>query len=157
MGRIKRTLIATGMQSRHLVVELTENILMAQLSAAMGTLTELRVLGVGLSVDDFGTGYSSLNYLKQLPIDTVKIDRSFIRMIMSDPRDAAITKGIIGIAHSLKISVVAEGVDDIRQMEFLRQHNCDALQGYLISRPIPVEEFTHMLTSSRGTVIRKAA
>ena len=99
----------------------------------------------------------SLNYLKQLPIDTVKIDRSFIRMLMSDPRDAAITRGIIGMAHSLNLNVVAEGVEDIGQMDFLREHHCDALQGYLFSRPVPVEEFTRLLIKERRNSAKKAA
>jgi len=102
-------------------------------------------MGVTISIDDFGTGYSSLNYLKQFPIHALKVDRSFIRDINDDENDAALTQAIIAMAHSLDISVVAEGVETKGQMIFLQKNRCDKIQGYYFSRPLSVEEFTRLL------------
>jgi diguanylate cyclase (GGDEF)-like protein len=145
VGRIKRTLIATGMQSRHLVVELTENILMAQLSAAMGTLTELRVLGVGLSVDDFGTGYSSLSHLAVLPIDSLKIDMSFVRHLREGSKEEAVIRAIVLLGTSLGKEVIAEGIETQAQMELLRDLGCGVGQGYHLARPMPAEDIHKLL------------
>ncbi|MNE31825.1 Phytochrome-like protein cph2 [compost metagenome] len=105
------------------------------------------MLGVRLSIDDFGTGYSSLGYLKHLPVDVVKIDRAFIRELDGSGQggDAAITRAIIVMAHSLGLEVVAEGVEEPAQLEFLRAHHCDEIQGYLISRPVEAREMTELL------------
>jgi EAL domain-containing protein (putative c-di-GMP-specific phosphodiesterase class I) len=102
-------------------------------------------MGVHLSIDDFGTGYSSLSYLKRFPIDSVKIDRSFIRDIPGDADDVAITQAIIAMAHGLRISVIAEGVETREQLEFLRAHGCDEIQGYFFSPALPQEEFTRLV------------
>jgi diguanylate cyclase (GGDEF)-like protein/PAS domain S-box-containing protein len=142
---IRQALTDSGLEPLHLDLELTESMLMHDMERTVATLTELDALGVALSVDDFGTGYSSLSYLKRFPIDVLKIDRSFVRDITSDPDDAAIATAIIAMAHSLEIKVIAEGVETLEQQEFLKQHNCDGMQGYYFSKPLPAEDFTRLL------------
>ena len=103
-------------------------------------LNKLKSLGIGISIDDFGTGYSSLNYLKNFPIDYIKIDKSFISELMNDPNDAIIVKAIITLAHNLHKEVIAEGVETKEQLDFLTKHQCDITQGYFFSKPLPIEE-----------------
>ncbi|HEX4858837.1 MAG TPA: EAL domain-containing protein [Usitatibacteraceae bacterium] len=126
-----------GVSGEQVEIELTESLFLEDVSAVTRTLARLKDLGMTLSVDDFGTGYSSLAYLKRYPIDRVKIDRTFVRDIPGDSDDVAIVLAIIGLAHSLGIEVVAEGVENSVQMELLKGHGCDAIQGYLVSRPMP--------------------
>jgi len=142
---VARSLEASGLEAQYLEVELTESTLMEYIEKTTVALEELDAMGVTISIDDFGTGYSSLNYLKQFPIHTLKIDRSFIRDINDDRNDAALTQAIIAMAHSLDISVIAEGVENKEQMVFLQKNHCDKIQGYYFSRPLSVEKFTLLL------------
>lgn len=129
-----------GVQPRALELELTESMLMENLTLTQETLRQLQSLGVSVSLDDFGTGYSSLASLKQFPIDTLKIDRSFVRDMEHDTSDAAIVRATLAMAHALNLAVVAEGVETTQQLTMLAEHNCNLVQGYLLSRPIPAEQ-----------------
>ncbi|MGM0701325.1 MAG: EAL domain-containing protein [Pseudomonadota bacterium] len=145
-GRVHDTLATNGLAPALLELELTEGVLMDGSEGVIDTLHTLREQGIKIAIDDFGTGFSSLSYLKQLPIDKIKIDRSFIREVISDHRDAAIVKGIISMASSLPVKVVAEGVETQAQYAFLRKQQCDVFQGYYFARPMPlgeVESFLH--------------
>ena len=138
---------------RYLELEITESAIMRDPEEAVVILHKLRDLGIQISLDDFGTGYSSLNYLRKIPLDSLKIDRSFIVNVMSNSSDAAIIKTIIAMAHSLNLKVVAEGVDDEQQVALLREWGCDEFQGYLLSRPLPAGEITDTLHAhNRETV-----
>ncbi|HLD66674.1 MAG TPA: EAL domain-containing protein [Pseudomonas sp.] len=139
--RIATILQESGIAPACLELELTESILMRDVGAAMGILAGFKRLGLSIAVDDFGTGYSSLNYLKQFPIDILKIDRSFVDGLPSGEQDAQIARAIIAMAHSLKLSVIAEGVETQEQLDFLREHDCDEVQGYLLGRPMPASQF----------------
>lgn len=125
--------------------EVTESVSIHGEEKAVAWLETLRRMGVKLSIDDFGTGYSSLSYLKRLPIDTIKIDQSFIRDITTDPDDAAIITAIIRMAHSLRLNVIAEGVESQAQLDFLRKRNCNQVQGHFFSEPVPAEKFSELL------------
>ncbi|MGZ3182481.1 MAG: EAL domain-containing protein [Telluria sp.] len=129
-----------------LELEITESTLMENAQDTLEVLHRLRALGVRLSIDDFGTGYSSLSYLKRFPVDIIKIDRSFVRDTPQDADDAAIVTGIIALAHSLRLEVVAEGVENDPQLAFLREQGCDLFQGYLLSPAVPAEEFAALVT-----------
>jgi len=142
---VERTLAATEMSADQLELELTESAIMQDDVVTETTIGELNEMGVGLTLDDFGTGYSSLSYLRRFPLQRVKIDRSFVQRITTHPGDAALTAGIIGLAHTLCLKVVAEGVESQAQAEFLRGQCCDELQGFLFSRPIPGDEFSRFL------------
>ncbi|CAI6079875.1 EAL domain-containing protein [Cohnella sp. JJ-181] len=137
---VRRALEDTGLDPRYLELEITEGMTM-DVERSIATLRELKKLGVRISVDDFGIGYSSLTYLKRFPIDTLKIDQSFIRECTADENDAMIIKTIISMAHHLNMNVIAEGVEKPEQLIFLQQHLCDEAQGYLFSRPLPAEAF----------------
>lgn len=135
----------TGLSPGSLGLELTEGLVMQQAEASVNTLRELKAMDIRISIDDFGTGYSSLSYLKRFPIDVLKIDQSFVRDISTDPDDAAIAITIITMAHNLGLKVVAEGVETEQQLNFLREHRCDAMQGFYFSKPLPAEQFEDLL------------
>ncbi|WP_438868627.1 EAL domain-containing response regulator [Pseudomonas sp. L1(2025)] len=147
---IAASLAKTGVAAHWLEVELTESSLMENTQHTIASLQRLRAMGVKISIDDFGTGYSSLAYLRRFPIDTLKIDIAFIREVTSNPQDAAITRTIIELAHSLELRVVAEGVESQAQLAFLKAAGCDQIQGYLFSRPLPMQELERLLLEKRS-------
>ncbi|MBI1964716.1 MAG: EAL domain-containing protein [Betaproteobacteria bacterium] len=148
---VARILSETGLRPRHLEMELTESMVMHNAEAAIAILQGLKELGVQLSVDDFGTGYSSLSYLKSLPIGILKIDRSFVRDISArGGRDGGVlAQAIISLGHSLKLKIVAEGVEDDAQLKFLKAYRCDEAQGYYFSKPVPPEECARLLAREK--------
>ena len=143
--RITAILQDTGLEPSCLAIELTETSVMDDVESSIKTLQRLKLMGIEISIDDFGTGYSSLNYLKRLPLDTLKIDRSFIRQVSEDSHDAAITTAIIAMAQQLKLMVIAEGVETQEQLAFLQAHGCHRLQGFLFSPAVPAEQIQQML------------
>ncbi len=143
----------SGLDPALLELELTESMMMDEPDNARVTLQELKKLGVGLSLDDFGTGYSSLNYLRRFPVDSLKIDQSFIRDITTDPTGASVVTSIIDIAHNLNLIAIAEGVETQDQLDFLCGNNCDAVQGYLFSRPLPAADFSAFLEQQQRWIL----
>jgi diguanylate cyclase (GGDEF)-like protein len=135
-----------NLDPQYLDLEITETIIMIDPERAVRSLNKLKEVGIHISLDDFGTGYSSLSYLQRLPFDAIKIDISFIRNVVTNLNDAAIVKAIIAMAHNLNLKVVAEGVEDEQQLNFLEEHQCDIIQGYIFSPPVPAEEFFDLLT-----------
>ncbi|MGE8504982.1 MAG: EAL domain-containing protein [Pseudomonas sp.] len=142
---VRQVLDETGLAPHWLELELTESQMLDNVDSVIATFQQLRNLGVKLAIDDFGTGYSSLSYLKRFPVDYVKIDQTFIRDLSPGGEDAAITRAIIAMAHSLELKVVAEGVETQAQMDFLKSQACDEIQGFLISRPIEASAFAELL------------
>ena len=151
---VARVLERTGLAPRHLALEVTEGSIMESnfTETAIRTMDELKALGIQLSIDDFGSGYSSLGRLKRFPIDTLKVDQSFVRDITTDPDDAAIASAIIAMGHSLRLTIVAEGVETPEQLAFLRERECQKVQGYLFARPMPMEQMVSYLGEQAGRV-----
>jgi len=145
-ARIRMILERTGLDPTMVELEITESVLMRDAEATMGVLRSLKALGVRLSVDDFGTGYSSLSYLRRYPVDTLKIDRSFVDGLRREAEDAAIVAAIQALADALGMTTVAEGVEEDVQLTALRGLGCTRAQGYLLSPPKPAEELASMLT-----------
>jgi diguanylate cyclase (GGDEF)-like protein len=145
---VARILRETGLPPHCVEVEVTESMLMDDMETTLATLHKLKDMGLRLAIDDFGTGYSSLSYLKRFPLDALKVDRSFVKDTPAATDDAAITSAIIAMAHSLKLEVVAEGVETTAQLEFLKARGCEYAQGYLISRPLPADDFIALLTAT---------
>ena len=143
---VQATLEKHGLSGEQLELEITESLLFHNAEQAIETLHRLKMLGVRIALDDFGTGFSSLSYLKRLPIDKIKIDRSFIQEITTDNHDAAITQGIISMAHHLSLTVVAEGVETASQVDFLKGSRCDIFQGYYFAKPMPYAEIEAFLS-----------
>jgi diguanylate cyclase (GGDEF)-like protein len=149
LSRLTQIIHASGLDPSSLELEITESVVMSHGASAVTALEKLKSAGVQIAMDDFGTGYSSLAYLKRFPIDTLKVDRSFIRDIPSDSGDMKITRAIIAMAHSLKLKVVAEGVETADQLRFLQAQRCDAVQGYFLFRPVPEEQVAAVLELNR--------
>ncbi len=150
---ISEVLEETGLDAKCLELEITESNAMQNAENTIYTLRELKALGVRIAMDDFGTGYSSLNYLKRFPIDTLKLDQSFVREITTDPTDAAIATAVIAMAHSLDLKVIGEGVETEEQFAFLHKQKCDYIQGYLFSPPQAVENLETYLVERKAAVI----
>jgi diguanylate cyclase (GGDEF)-like protein/PAS domain S-box-containing protein len=142
---IVKILEQTGLDPHWLDLEITESTVMKDVNFTIQTLSYLQAMGIQISIDDFGTGYSSLNYLKRFPINTLKIDRSFVSDILTNTENAAIVKTIIALAQNLKLKAVAEGVETFEQRSFLTQQSCDEMQGYFFGEPVPAEEIVHLL------------
>lgn len=147
---VKKTVEDIGIDPTRIELEVTESVFMDDIQHTIQTLKELHALGLELAIDDFGTGYSSLSYLRQFPIDRLKIDQSFIRNVLNEPDDASITKTIITLGHSLNLKVIAEGVETKDHETFLINENCDEVQGYRYSKPLPFDEFVKFITSYNG-------
>jgi diguanylate cyclase (GGDEF)-like protein/PAS domain S-box-containing protein len=153
---IGRVLSETGLAPQYLELELTESLLLSNADTMFSVLQDLRAMGLKLAIDDFGTGYSSLSYLRQFPVGKLKIDRSFIRDILVNPDDAAIATAIIGMAKSLNLKVIAEGVEDEAQMSFLRARQCDEIQGYYFSKPLAVDKVADKLRGDHSEALVRA-
>lgn len=147
---VKAALEESGLPPRSLELEITESSAMQSAENTIHTLREIKKLGARIAMDDFGTGYSSLSYLKRFPIDTLKLDQSFVRELSTDPEDAAIAAAIISMAHTLALTVVAEGVETEEQLSFLREQGCDRIQGYLFSAPLSATELTRFLVDQKS-------
>ena len=148
--KVKQALKKSGLAPEYLELEITESIIMRNIEDTIATLQSFRDMNLGVSVDDFGTGYSSLSYLKRFPLESLKIDRSFVQDIPGDNDDVKITSAILAMARSLNLKVVAEGVETEQQARFLANHHCDLLQGYLYSKPLPAREFQELLASGKS-------
>ncbi|MGX7876728.1 EAL domain-containing protein [Mesorhizobium sp. ORM6] len=138
-GLVHSVLLESGLDPRRLELEITESVLFDDFSRASSILRRLKSLGVKIALDDFGTGYASLSYLQSFPFDKIKIDKSFVWMMEKNPQSAAIIRAILGLGRDLSMHIVAEGVETFDQLKFLRDEGCNALQGYLIGRPYPIE------------------
>jgi EAL domain-containing protein (putative c-di-GMP-specific phosphodiesterase class I) len=145
ISKIQGLLYQYNMPSINLELEITENVVITDISSAMDTIVTLQNMGIKVSIDDFGTGYSSLAYLRELPIDKIKIDRSFIKDFASSDADLTIVKSMIKLSHGLGKRVLAEGVETKEQLQLLRQLGCDAVQGYFVNKPLAEEKFTDYL------------
>jgi diguanylate cyclase (GGDEF)-like protein/PAS domain S-box-containing protein len=145
LGEVRAALEDSGLEARYLELELTESLMMHNVDNVVAVIDKLKELGVALSIDDFGTGYSSLAYLKQFPVDYLKIDQSFTRDMLAEPKVAAIVRSVIALGHSLGFKVIAEGVETQDQLSYLRQHECDEMQGYHFSRPLAPAAFAALL------------
>ena len=144
---ISRALNETGLAPNFLGIELTENTAMGDIERTIPFFNQLAEMGVKILIDDFGTGYSSLSYLKRLPIHKLKIDRSFVKDITTDLADLEIVRAVIAMTHNLEISVIAEGVETEEQLSILKENSCDEIQGYILSVPLPAEDFREFLAA----------
>jgi EAL domain-containing protein (putative c-di-GMP-specific phosphodiesterase class I) len=142
---VRKALTDSALPSRFISLELTESMVMEDPERVISILKEIQGLGVSIAIDDFGTGYSSLSYLRQFPIDVIKIDRSFVKDISGDAKDAVIANAIIKLAHSLGYKVLAEGVETAVQSNYLQGQGCDLVQGFFFGRPVPAMEFEQVL------------
>jgi EAL domain-containing protein (putative c-di-GMP-specific phosphodiesterase class I)/CheY-like chemotaxis protein len=148
-----RALSANGLARKWIELELTESLLIESPAPTIALLQRLNDAGTRLAIDDFGTGYSSLAYLTQLPLTYLKIDRAFVTDICTDPNSATVARAIVGLAHSLRLTVIAEGVETEAQLGFLRKLDCDEMQGFLFSKPLPAEQFEAMLRDAKALTL----
>lgn len=155
--QVQAVLERTGARAQRLKLELTEGLLVSNIEEVIDKMAQLKAAGVGCSLDDFGTGYSSLSYLKRLPLDQLKIDQSFVRDILVDANDAAISKMVIVLAESLGLQVIAEGVETQAQQDFLASQGCTAYQGYFFSRPLPSQALEQWVAAPRPSYYFQAA
>ncbi|MFC7514972.1 EAL domain-containing protein [Herbaspirillum sp. GCM10030257] len=153
---VRKSLTQSGLDARWLELEITESSLMQNVESTLTKLAEIRDAGVSISIDDFGTGYSSLSYLRRLPVDTLKIDQSFIRDISGSRDDAAIVSATIALAHTMQLKVVAEGVTSEEQIRFLEEHDCDEMQGFFLSPAVPPDEMQRLLHRGRAPSVPRA-
>ena len=147
---VTEVLEETGLEANYLELEITESLVMDDVQQSIAILKQLHERGIALALDDFGTGYSSLNYLKRFPIDTLKIDQSFVRHITSDPNDAAVIRAIIALGSTLQLNITAEGVETQEQLDYLMVHRCDEVQGYYFSRPVPADSLRTLLENDQN-------
>jgi EAL domain-containing protein (putative c-di-GMP-specific phosphodiesterase class I) len=157
VATVRRALENAGLPPSLLLLELTESVLLRQEEGIAANLAELQRLGVRLAIDDFGTGYSSLSYLRELPIDVLKIDRSFVEGITASQRRLALAQGIVGIAGTLGMAVVAEGIETGEQRELLAQMGCEYGQGYLLARPMPWQDGQRLMRTNRPLTPARAS
>jgi EAL domain-containing protein (putative c-di-GMP-specific phosphodiesterase class I) len=148
-NQIADALKKSGLAPQQLDLEITESHAMQDADFTLSVFHDLQAMGVRISIDDFGTGYSSLGFLKQFPINTLKIDRSFVKDLASDPKDEAIVSAVIVLAHKLGLDVVAEGVETAAELDILRKHQCNRMQGFFFSRPLPAADFALLLRSGK--------
>jgi EAL domain-containing protein (putative c-di-GMP-specific phosphodiesterase class I) len=151
---VHTVLLETGLAPERLELEITEGVLIENLSRAAAVLRNLKALGIRIALDDFGTGYSSLSYLQSFPLDLIKIDRRFISDLEERNDSIAIVRAVIGLAHGLQLPVVAEGVETAEQRDILVREGCNELQGFFIGRPLPIERYAE-LTGARARVVAK--
>ena len=149
-GLVVDALQQSGLEAKFMELELTESLIVQDVKLAVATMDELRRLGVRLSIDDFGTGYSSLSALKTFPVEQLKIDRSFVDGLPADTSDQAVARAVISLGHELKMRVIAEGVESEAQAQFLRENDCDEMQGYLFSRPVRAQRIEELLSATPG-------
>lgn len=149
-GLVHSVLLETGLAPTRLELEITEGVLVEDFGRGVAILRRLKTLGVRIALDDFGTGYSSMTYLQSFPFDKIKIDKSFISNVKSNPQSAAIVRAVIGLAHGLDLPVLAEGVETKAQLEFLAAESCDEVQGYLMGRPQPIVEYADLIRCDRA-------
>ncbi len=152
VSAVRTHLEASGVPPQHLVLELTETAVMDNVDLAIRLLKQIKAIGVQLAIDDFGTGYSSLSYLKKMPMDEIKIDRSFVQDMLEDPDNGTIVDAIIQLGHSLNLSVIAEGTETLDQIKYLQECECDVAQGYYYSQPLSEDGFTALLQHQRGQI-----
>jgi EAL domain-containing protein (putative c-di-GMP-specific phosphodiesterase class I) len=153
VAQVLTAIARTGANPQLLKLEITESLLLTDAEDIILKMTALQAHGISFSLDDFGTGYSSLSYLKRLPLDQIKIDRSFVRDLLTDPNDAAIVRTILALGHSLGLSVIAEGVETEAQCAFLAELSCHAYQGFLFSKPVPLEQFEELVAQQHDGLL----
>jgi EAL domain-containing protein (putative c-di-GMP-specific phosphodiesterase class I) len=145
LEKVKKIIIASGINPNFLTLELTESILIDNIEEKIETLIGLKLLGINLSIDDFGTGYSSFNYLRKLPVDELKIDRSFVMEIKDHPKSRSIISSILYLAQSLNLTTVAEGIEEPEELKFMQSQGCKSYQGFIFSRAVPNKQFLELL------------